>query len=70
MIQNPELRRVAFSRSSSNTSNVDYIDFGDRCVDKVIMWAKQRSTYYNSPYQSNNGGYQERQGNTDRNRYY
>ena len=70
MIQNPELRRVTFSTSSSKMMIVDYLDFGERCIDKIISLKDYNMTYGDRLNQSNNRRYQERQDKNDRNQHY
>ncbi|CBK23407.2 uncharacterized protein [Blastocystis hominis] len=59
-IRQPEIRRVT----------LNYLDFGERCIDKIISLKDYTPRYGNPPDQSYNRWDQQRRDRNDKNQYY
>lgn len=70
-IRQPEIRRVTLSTMSSSWMTiVDYLDFGERCIDKIISLKDYAPRNGNPPDQSFNRWDQQRRDRNDKNQYY
>lgn len=69
-IRQPEIRRVTLSTICSYITIVDYLDFGERCIDKIISLKDYTPRYGNPPDQSYNRWDQQRRDRNDKNQDY